>query len=97
MAPPVVPSDPSLRGWLRMLLLLMFAFGGFESALIPMGEAKDPKRDAPFALIVGLGLVTLVYLAAQLTVLATLTDPRPTTARSPPPRARCWAARAPCS
>lgn len=75
MAPPAVPSDPSLSGWLRMLLLLMFAFGGFESALIPMGEAKDPKRDAPFALMVGLGLVTLVYLAAQLVVLATLTDP----------------------
>jgi len=75
MAPPVVASDPSLTGWLRMLLLLMFAYGGFESALIPMGEAKNPKRDAPFALMVGLSLVTLVYLAAQLTVLATLTDP----------------------
>jgi len=75
MAPPAVPSDPSLKGWLRMLLLLMFAFGGFESALIPMGEARNPRRDAPFALFVGLGLVTLVYLAAQVTVLATLSDP----------------------
>lgn len=75
MAPPAVASDPTLNGWLRMLLLLMFAYGGFESALIPMGEAKNPKRDAPFALMVGLSLVTLVYLAAQLTVLATVSDP----------------------
>jgi amino acid transporter len=75
MAAPAVPSDPTLHGWLRVLLLLMFAYGGFESALIPLGEAKDPKRDAPFALMAGLGLVTLVYLAAQVTVLATLTHP----------------------
>jgi len=75
MAAPAIPSDPTLHGWLRVLLLLMFAYGGFESALIPLGEAKDPKRDAPFALMAGLGLVTLVYLAAQVTVLATLTDP----------------------
>ena len=53
----------------------MFAYGGFESALIPLGEAKNPKKDAPFALMAGLSLVTLVYLAAQVTVLATLTDP----------------------
>jgi amino acid transporter len=75
MAPPAVPSDPSLGGWLRVLLLLMFAYGGFESALIPVGEAKNPRKDAPFALMVGLSLVTLVYVAAQVTVLATLTDP----------------------
>ncbi|MGQ0642745.1 MAG: APC family permease [Gemmatimonadaceae bacterium] len=69
------PSDLTPASWLQMLLLLMFAFGGFESALMPLAEAKDPQRDAPFALLVGLGLVTLVYLAAQLTVLATLSDP----------------------
>ncbi len=72
-------SDMSSASWLQMLLLLMFAFGGFESALMPLAEAKDPQRDAPFALLVGLGLVTLVYLAAQLTVLATLSDPGATT------------------
>jgi basic amino acid/polyamine antiporter, APA family len=72
-------TDTSAGTWLQMLLLLMFAFGGFESALMPLAEAKDPQRDAPFALLVGLGLVTLVYLAAQLTVLATLSDPGATT------------------
>lgn len=75
-APPsFLPADQSLGGWLQLLLLLMFAFGGFESALIPLTEAKNPRRDAPFALLAGLGLVTVVYLAAQLAVLATLADP----------------------
>ena len=74
-APAALASDPSLGGWLQGLLLLMFAYGGFESALIPLAEAKDPRRDAPFALIAGLALVTVVYLAAQVTVLVTLTEP----------------------
>jgi amino acid transporter len=70
-----IASDPTPGGWLQVLLLLMFAFGGFESALIPLAEVKDPRRDAPFGLLVGLALVALVYLGAQLTVLATLDRP----------------------
>jgi basic amino acid/polyamine antiporter, APA family len=75
---PHPPGDATLGGWLQVLLLLMFAYGGFESAVIPVAEAKDPRRDAPFALLLGLGMVTLVYLLAQLTVLVTLPDPTAT-------------------
>lgn len=77
-APAALAADPTLGGWLNAMVLLMFAYGGFESALIPMAEAKDARRDAPFALVVGLALVTVVYLAAQLTVLVTLTEPAAT-------------------
>jgi amino acid transporter len=77
-APSALASDTSLGGWLNAMVLLMFAYGGFESALIPVAEAKDARRDAPFALITGLALVTVVYLAAQLTVLVTLSDPAAT-------------------
>ena len=73
--PAPLPSDPSLSGWLEVLLLLMFAYGGFESAVIPLGEAKTPRRDAPFALLIGLSLAALLYLLAQLAVLVTLPDP----------------------
>jgi basic amino acid/polyamine antiporter, APA family len=72
---PVAVANPGVAGWLNALVLLMFAFGGFESAVIPLAEAKDPGRDAPFALLAGLALVTLLYLVAQLVVLATLPDP----------------------
>lgn len=74
-APAAIGSDPTVGGWLNAMVLLMFAYGGFESALIPVAEAKDARRDAPFALVAGLALVTVVYLAAQLTVLVTLTEP----------------------
>ena len=76
--PAAIATDTSLGGWLNAMVLLMFAYGGFESALIPMAEAKDARRDAPFALITGLALVTVVYLAAQLTVLVTLSEPAAT-------------------
>lgn len=72
---PTAASDPGVSGWLNALLLLMFAYGGFESSVIPLAESKDPGRDAPFALLTGLALVTLLYLTAQLVVLATLPDP----------------------
>lgn len=64
-----------LGGWMNALLLLMFAYGGFESSVIPLAEAKNPGRDMPFALLSTLALVTVFYMVAQLVVLATLPDP----------------------
>ena len=32
-------------------LLLIFAFGGYEVVPVPAGEARDPRRAVPFALI----------------------------------------------
>ncbi len=68
-------SGASSSEWLRALLLLMFAYGGFESAVIPLAEAKNPRRDAPSALLLGLSAAAVLYLAAQITVLATLSEP----------------------
>lgn len=56
------------------LLLLVYAFVGFESALIPAGEAKNPQRDLPRALLLGLVVVTLLYMAVQTACLLLLPD-----------------------
>src|SRR5215469_10331210 len=45
---------PPVAKWFPPVLLLMFAYGGFETALMPGGEAKDPRRDYRFALFVAL-------------------------------------------
>ncbi len=66
--------------WLEAVLLLMFAYGGFEAALMPMAEARNPRRDAPFALFVALGVVTLVYTMTQLIVIHALRIHRDRTA-----------------
>ena len=61
-----------IRNWLEAVLVLMFAYGGFEGAVIPMAEAKDPRHDAPFALLVALVTVTLLFCAIQYVVVAML-------------------------
>jgi basic amino acid/polyamine antiporter, APA family len=71
----------SVRNWLEAVLLLVFAYGGFEAALMPLAEAKDPRRDAPFALGVVLAFITVLYISIQLIVMNTLADP--TTSQRP--------------
>jgi amino acid transporter len=41
---------------------------------MPMSEAKDPRRDAPFALFTGLAIVAVAYLAVQVVVMGALPD-----------------------
>ena len=61
-------------GWFKAMLLLFFAYGGYEAILIASGEAKDPRKDAPFALFVGLLVVTLIYTLIQFVVVGVLPD-----------------------
>ena len=48
------------------ILLLIYAYVGFESAVVPAGEARDPKRDMPRGLLLGLLAVALLYVMIQL-------------------------------
>jgi APA family basic amino acid/polyamine antiporter len=61
--------------WPKAILLLLFAYGGFETALTPMSEAKDPRRDAVFGLFAALLTCTLVYTLIQWVVVGVLPDP----------------------
>jgi basic amino acid/polyamine antiporter, APA family len=72
--PGVLQSGTSvpIRNWLEAVLVLLFAYGGFEGAVIPMAEAKDPRHDAPFALLVALVTVTLLFCAIQYVVVGVL-------------------------
>jgi APA family basic amino acid/polyamine antiporter len=65
-------SAPNTSQWLKSMLLLVFAYGGFETALAPMSEAKNPRRDAPFALFTALGLCTVIYALIQWVVVGVL-------------------------
>ena len=69
------PPPPGAQPWLAALLILVFAYGGFEAALLPLSEARNPERDAPVALFAALIASTLVYTLVQVTVTLTLVDP----------------------
>jgi amino acid transporter len=68
----------SVGDWFEAVLLLMFAYGGFEAAVMPMGEAKDPRRDAPFALFTALVTTTVIYTLIQVVVIGVLRNPAAT-------------------
>src|SRR5581483_11835284 len=65
-------AAPGLGAWLNALLLLMFAYQGFEYAIIPGGEVENPRRTLPFSLGVGLALVVAVYTLLQFVTVATI-------------------------
>jgi amino acid transporter len=72
---------PSNHAFSKGVLLLAFTFVGWESALVAAGELRDPRRDTPFAIVIGLAIVALLYVVIQvvcvdaLPSLATSTRP----------------------
>ncbi len=74
---PVAATPPGTHGiseWLKAVLLMVFAYGGFETALAPMSEAKNPRRDAPFALFTALLVCMVIYALIQWVVVGVLPD-----------------------
>jgi amino acid transporter len=66
-----IPTVGSLGG---ATLLLVYAFSGFESAVIPAGESRNPARDMPLALLLALGTVALLYVVIQMVSMAAVPD-----------------------
>jgi basic amino acid/polyamine antiporter, APA family len=58
--------------WMKAIFLLIFAYGGFESALAPTGEARNPARDTGFALLVTIVTCTAIYAMVQWVVVGVL-------------------------
>jgi APA family basic amino acid/polyamine antiporter len=58
--------------WMKAIFLLIFAYGGFESALAPTGEARNPRQDTVFALFVTLVSCTAIYALIQWVVVGVL-------------------------
>ena len=73
VAAPAVTSSGD--GWLKAMLLLLFAYGGYEAALNPMGEARNPRGDVAFALFAALAIVTVLYSLLQWVVVGVLVEP----------------------
>lgn len=67
-------AAPGYRAFSGSVLLLVFAFTGFEIAVIPAGEALDPRRDLPFALLTGTAIATLLYIGIQAVCIGTLPE-----------------------
>ena len=63
---------PAPGSFSQSVLLLVYAFTGFEMATIPAGEVRDPQRNLPRALIIAIAVVALVYILVQIVCVGTL-------------------------
>jgi amino acid transporter len=61
-------SIPPLGNIGEASLILFFAFQGSESALNIGGEMKNPSKTAPKGILIGVGMIVLIYISIQLVV-----------------------------
>lgn len=63
----LIPSDfPRIDDAGALVLLILFAFVGFESSLVSAGETQNPKKTMPRALITMMLFITVFYFLVQL-------------------------------
>ena len=56
-------------GLVKTIILVFWAYAGFELAVLPAAEVIDASRTLPLAIIRGMAIVTLVYLTVNAIVV----------------------------
>ncbi len=74
---------PDFSSFSTSVLLLIFAFGGFDGVIVNSGEIKNPGKALPFALLTSAIVVAVFYCLIQIVCIGTL----PTLASSEKPLA----------
>jgi APA family basic amino acid/polyamine antiporter len=59
-------AAPAATDVARASAVLIFAFLGVETALVPSGEVRDSSKTVPRAIFIAMSVVTLLYLAIQI-------------------------------
>jgi basic amino acid/polyamine antiporter, APA family len=65
-------ASPNSDNFSTSVLLLVYAFTGFEMATIPAGEVRDPQRNLPRALMIAILVVAVLYILIQIVCVGTL-------------------------
>lgn len=78
---PKVTDVPASQDLGAAIFLVIYAYTGFESGTITAGEAREPQRDVPRALLLALAVCSVLYALIQavgITVLPSIaTSSRP--------------------
>ena len=64
--------SPDASAFSQSVLLLVYAFTGFEMATIPAGEVRDPQKNLPRALLIAILVVAILYILIQIVCVGTL-------------------------
>jgi amino acid transporter len=70
----VLGPRPSSAAFSQSVLLLIYAFTGFEMAVIPAGEVRDPQKHLPRALLIAIAVVAVFYILIQIVCVGTLPE-----------------------
>lgn len=65
-------TPPAIGSFSTTVLLIVYAFTGFENASVPAGEIENPRRSLPIAILAAIGIVTAFYLLIQVVCIGTL-------------------------
>ncbi len=65
-------ATPDASHLSRASIVIIFAFLGVESALVPGAEVRDPARTVPRAIFIAMAAVTVIYLVIQIVAQGTL-------------------------
>jgi len=63
---------PAYGSFSTAVLLLIYAFTGFENAGVPAGEIVNPRRNLPIAILVAIAIVAVIYILIQAVSIGTL-------------------------
>jgi basic amino acid/polyamine antiporter, APA family len=69
--PPAAPGN-AWQGLAAAMVPVIFAYGGWQTASFVSGEMRDPRRDLPRGLFVGVAGVIIVYVLVTYVCLRTL-------------------------
>jgi len=75
VVPAPITHKVALQDWLGAILVLVFAYGGFEAVFFVTGETRDPRKDSAAALFYALVVVTAIYTLVQVVINGTLANP----------------------
>jgi APA family basic amino acid/polyamine antiporter len=66
-------AESSSLGWGSLaLILVLYAYGGWNDAAFVAAEVRNVKRNIPLSLLLGIGLITLIYILVNAAYLVGL-------------------------
>ncbi len=65
------------------LVLIFWAYVGFELGTLPAAEVKDPRKNVPRALLTGMAIVIFFYLTTNFVIFGTVSSGRLTSTATP--------------
>lgn len=75
LVPPRLHGAGLVSAFLAGLVPTMFAYGGWQNSNFVVEEIRDPARNLPRAILIGVAIVIAVYLAANVAYVHVLSAP----------------------